>query len=123
MESRILAKLLSSEEITHKDIWFTVATYRLASIIHTLRKKYGWLIIDKWEQALTKDPIQRIARYKRYYIEKSTVALVGEDRKNFIQCVQQWEIEEKAKRAAATAQLTNRISTVAQSYHTSGDRK
>lgn len=123
MAGRVLAVLLSGEEITHRDVWFRVASYRLSSQICTLSKKYDWKISKKWEQALTKDPANRIARYKRYYLEKSIIVIAGGDGEMFVKNVQQWEQERKAKRAAATAQLTNTIGTIDKSHHTFGGRE
>ncbi len=90
MESRVLAVLLSGVSLTHRDFWTVAGTYRLSGPIYLLRQR-GWLIEDKQESVPTSDPTKRRAHVKRYRLSVEAVRVAGEDGRDFVRNVREWE--------------------------------
>lgn len=90
ISGRVLARLIEGQQITHRDILFDFATYRLSAPIHHLRK-LKWLILDVWEEVLTKDPTGRKSRVKRYYLPESFLGDSKAEALDYAQKVRAWE--------------------------------
>jgi len=90
MPSRALAMLLQSIGITHRDFWLHAGTYRLSDPIFQLREK-GWGIQDTPETVPTSDPTKRSAHIKRYYLPQEVISASGEDGREYVRRVLEWE--------------------------------
>lgn len=90
MPSRALAMLLQGRKITHRDFWLHAGTYRLSDPIFQLRER-GWDIRDTQETVPTSDPTQRRAHIKRYYLPQEVINAAGEDGRDYVRRVMEWE--------------------------------
>lgn len=102
MPSRALAMLLQGHKITHRDFWLHAGTYRLSDPIFQLREK-GWNILDMPETVPTSDPIKRSAHIKRYYLPQDVISAAGEDGREFVRRVLEWERKRASEVAGTTA--------------------
>lgn len=90
MPSRAHALLLQGHKITHRDFWLHAGTYRLSDPIFRLRER-GWNIQDVQETVPTSDPTQRSAHIKRYYLSQDVISAAGEDGRDYVRRVKEWE--------------------------------
>lgn len=90
MPSRTLAMLLQGNKITHRDFWLHAGTYRLSDPIFRLRER-GWDIWDIQETVPTSDPTKRSAHIKRYYLPQDVISAAGEDGRDYVRRVKEWE--------------------------------
>ena len=95
LAARSLMRLVTGQQITHRDFQNETASYRLSSNIEQLRNRHNWPIETKDETALTRDPTGRKATYGRYFIEPEVLAMLrvelGERLERFIEAVKRFE--------------------------------
>ena len=104
MPSRALVLLLQGREITHLDFWRTANSYRLSDPVYQLHRA-GWDIQDRRETVKTGDPTKRSAHIKRYFLPQDILSAAGEEGRDYVRRVQEWE----RKRAAG---MTGTAATV-----------
>jgi hypothetical protein len=99
MPSRVLARLLRAERLSHLTFQQEASTYRLAAIIEQLRNKYGWPIKGESRKCRTNDPVGRSANYQGYFLSLNDIAKAGKKGNFYALRVFEWEkkrIEGKA---------------------------
>jgi len=79
LTGRTLLRLIDGQKITHRDFQDASASYRLSAWVYNLRQN-GWEIDDRWEKGITNDPIGRMARFKRYWLEPDFVHQLKNDK-------------------------------------------
>lgn len=102
MPSRTLAMLLQGNRITHRDFWLHAGTYRLSDPIFQLRER-GWDIRDTQETVPTSDPTKRSAHIKRYHLLQDVINAAGEDGRDYVRSVKEWE-KQRAKGMAGAGE-------------------
>lgn len=112
LESRVLARLLRAERLTHRSFDGESHTYRLAAYIGKLRGK-GWPILTYYLPERTADPTGRFARYGIYYLPLSTIKRTGAKGRDYALKVFEWERRKIVGKAATnpTTQDTDELST------------
>jgi hypothetical protein len=95
MPSRTLCLLLQGHAITHLDFWQYAATYRLSAPVYQLRCT-GWDVRDSREVVPTSDRTKRSASVARYHLPQDIISAAGEEGRDYVRRVQEWE----RKRAA-----------------------
>ena len=102
MLSRVLARLLKGERLTHLSFQNETATYRLAVYIEILRNTYCWPIIGEERISTTSDPTGRKARYFVYFLPRTTLLYAGKGGLDYVEKVMRWE-KRRIERKAATS--------------------
>jgi len=100
LPSRVMARLLRAERLTHLSFQHESATYRLAAIIERLRNEYGWPIVSEERVRPTSDPVGRNARYCVYYLSITGIQMAGKRGHEYAMKVFNWEAERVAARVA-----------------------
>ena len=95
MPSRALCLLLQGHAITHLDFWQYAATYRLSAPIYQLRYT-GWNVRYSREVVPTSERTKRSASVARYHLPQDIISAAGEEGRDYVRKVQDWE----RKRAA-----------------------
>jgi hypothetical protein len=95
LTARALMRLVTGQQVTHRDFQSATASYRLSSNIEILRNDLGWPIDDVWHEAPTNDKVKRRAKFKRYFIQSDNLAAIraelGERLDLFIEAVKRFE--------------------------------
>lgn len=115
MPSRTLCLLLQGLGITHLDFWRYAATYRLSAPVYELRRT-GWDVLDSREIVPTSDRTKRSASVARYRLPQDIISAVGEDGRDYVAKVQEWERKRAAGMTgtAATAPADKAAGTLEQ---------
>ena len=90
MPSRALALLLQGQHITHLDFWRTANTYRLSDPVYQLNRA-GWGVTGRRETVRTGDPTKRSASVSRYRLPQDVINAAGEDGREYVRLVKEWE--------------------------------
>jgi len=106
LQSRVLARLLRTERLTHRTFDTESRTYRLAAYIHKLREK-GWPIRSQTVTERTNDPTGRNASYVVYFLLLTTIRLAGKQGRDFAFKVFNWERKRKERKAATFPSRVN----------------
>jgi len=99
LQSRVLARLLRSQRLTHIDFQEISRSYRLASYIEQICKKY-WPVLSERRTGKTKDPTGRYVSYSTYYLSLETIRQAGERGRDYALKVFEWEHRRIGKEAA-----------------------
>ncbi|PPC90454.1 MAG: hypothetical protein CTY34_07680 [Methylobacter sp.] len=95
LAARVGMRLVTGQQLTHRDFQNETASYRLSSYIETLRNRHGWPIETKTETSPTNDPVGRNAVYGRYRLEPEFLGILraemGDRLDNFIEAVKRFE--------------------------------
>lgn len=102
MLSRVLARLLKGDRLTHLSFQHEAATYRLAVFIEILRNTYHWPIIGEERVEPTNDPTGRDARYFVYYLPRAALEYASNGGQEYLKKVMHWE-KARTERKAATS--------------------
>lgn len=115
MSSRTLCLLLQGLGITHLDFWRYAATYRLSAPVYELRRT-GWEVQDSREIVPTSDRTKRSASVARYSLPQDVISAAGEDGRDYVAKVQEWERKRAAGMTgtAATAPADKAAGTLGQ---------
>ena len=95
MPSRALCLLLQGHAITHLDFWRFAAPYSLSTPIFQLRCT-GWNVRYSREVVPNSVPTKRSASVARYHLPQDIISAAGEEGRDYVRKVQEWE----RKRAA-----------------------
>lgn len=99
LEARTLRRLVPPGiMLTHREFDWASHSYRLGAFIDRLREK-GWTIVDHDEVALTKDIVQRKAKFTRYELFADLTPELLERIKAFCKAVDEFEAQAMSKAA------------------------
>ena len=104
MPSRTLSLLLQGHAITHLDFWRYAATYRLSAPVYELRRT-GWDVRDSREVVPTSDRTKRSASVSRYSLPQDVICAAGEEGRDYVAKVQEWERKRAAGMTGTAATL------------------
>ena len=90
MPSRALALFLQGKELTNLDFLRLANTYCLSDAVHRLNRA-GWGVSSFRETVLTGDPTKRNASVSRYSLPQDVISAAGEDGREYVRLVQEWE--------------------------------
>lgn len=99
--SRVAARLLRGERLDHRTIDKHCGSYRVASPISQLRRKYEWDIRTEQVLRTTRDPVKRHAHYTIYWLDESVMQFFGQEGQNYANEVLKWEDRKKEERELA----------------------
>jgi len=105
LPSRVLARLIRAERLTHLSFQHEAATYRLAAVIGRLKHEYGWPIVSEERVRPTSDPVGRSAKYCVYYLSITDIQMAGKRGNEYAVMVFNWEAKRVAARAVTLATI------------------
>ncbi len=103
LPSRVLARFLRAERLTHLSFQAESATYRLAAVVERLRNEYGWPIVSEERVTSTSDPVGRSAKYCVYFLSIADIQGAGLRGHEYAVKVFNWEAQRVAARVAPLA--------------------
>lgn len=118
LPSRVLARLLRAERLTHVDLQKVTRSYRLAVYVRQLRER-GWPVISETRRDKTKDPTGRYVTYCIYHLSVETIQQASGQGRNYAFKVFEWEQKRIREEAATPSPIDDTIDSESQSDITS----
>ena len=107
MPSRVLARLLKAERLSHLTFQKEASSYRLSAPIEILRNNYGWPISSQWRTGKTNDPVGRSAKYCVYILPLESIREAGIKGKQYASKVFEWEQQKSMEKAGTFSTLSH----------------
>lgn len=101
--ARYLARFLTGETLKHREADSATGSYRLASHVHYLQDKHGWIVERRTVTEPTKDPTGRAAEFMEYWLPTKLIEWAGVEGQLYVEKVMALEARKIAERLAATS--------------------
>jgi len=106
LPSRVLARLLRTERVTHTDFQKVSRSYRLAAYIEQLRKR-GWIVISETRRDKTRDPTGRYVTCCIYYLSLETIQQADAEGRDYALKVFEWEQQRIEEEGVTSSPIDN----------------